>query len=504
MSQRCFSTTRFATFKLPVFSISFVLLFVFSELSFSQASVLRFQYENGYPIAGATVLIGSGLNDPFVGNKLTTNGAGEVDIPAAWTTPLSVTVDSPLIVRATFSDVKPLPQIFEVRPSEGGVNYELRGETTGYVTSRDGWIDFGLVVPAIDRSKLLDFDLSSVVSPEMDAIRVIGNSIQVPSNISIPNQTENYILPITLNKPSYRSYFRQPGKYQVVALHGRFPFRRVVDQIRSGRALLDVLNEFEFKQSRLDDVVVRSVSGNQLDLDVTGDFFDATVEVRAPSFGGAFSMITAAMVKKENVSYPSDVKAIESGTSLRLKSSTKADEVYFVSLLRPAQRPKLISPAQNLEPLNAFLRAFAMAQSPLRARADMPQHAMSVAISDPRDQVNFLPLVSEPVVSSGMIHFSPPQPTPTIYPLATYLLLVESELRDAKFKLERRSRVWEMLFAGWKNYAEIPSVPLPARVPGRTYRWEVYFVGSDQNLGGALPTSWTEQVTHITRNATEI
>ena len=48
-------------------------------------------------------------------------------------------------------------------------------------------------------------DLSS-----LDEIRVAGQKLGVPSNISLPKQKESYIITITIDKPIYRMYFNRP------------------------------------------------------------------------------------------------------------------------------------------------------------------------------------------------------------------------------------------------------------------------------------------------------
>ncbi|MGE5086133.1 MAG: hypothetical protein ACM3MG_07495, partial [Bacillota bacterium] len=50
-------------------------------------------------IAGAQILIGDALNSPFEGNLLTTNSAGQVTLPAAWSEALPVTIAAPGYVR---------------------------------------------------------------------------------------------------------------------------------------------------------------------------------------------------------------------------------------------------------------------------------------------------------------------------------------------------------------------------------------------------------------------
>src|SRR5690606_15243052 len=111
---------------------------------------------------------------------------------------------------------------------------------------RDGKVDFGLVMSTFTRHELINFDLSNVLATDNDMISVLGFDLNVPSNLTLPNQEESYFFPINLNKPNYRLPVKRPGTHTFIAAHGQFPMSQVFDQIRSGASIFDVANDLTF------------------------------------------------------------------------------------------------------------------------------------------------------------------------------------------------------------------------------------------------------------------
>ena len=151
---------------------------------------LRLLAPDGSPIVGAQYLIGSAQNTPFPGNFGVTNEKGEFSIPEAWVVPEMVTVDAPGYLRATYMGLEPRAR--DIRMTKKFLaSSELRGRTTGHtVRDRDNIIDYALVMGAMSRQDLLNFQIQKVMSPLNDKITVVGQDVEIPSNISLPRQTE--------------------------------------------------------------------------------------------------------------------------------------------------------------------------------------------------------------------------------------------------------------------------------------------------------------------------
>ena len=210
---------------------------------------------------------------------------------------------------------------------------EVKGNTHGYGSLRkDGKIDFSLVFPALRRDQLMSFDISNVISPEMDVIKVITQKLYVPSNISLPKQTENYILPITINKDIYRMYLKETGSYRMTAIHGQFPLKRVISDINNGKSYFEVINYFRF------------FGGGQINVDLQGNLtgqnipinqmtFNSTVTVPGPAVPEGLYAVGMAMVDQNGLLFPTDLKQLTAGKVESLKTLSNSGDNYVLTLL---------------------------------------------------------------------------------------------------------------------------------------------------------------------------
>ena len=172
----------------------------------SHVTTLTIADESGAPVEGASVMIGESPGVPFVGNTLTTDHGGHIILPSSWLTSEAVTIDSPGFVRATYLDLTPQGSILKLRRDISASpppasRFELDGDTSGFgQLKNDGIFDIGLVVQAVPRAQLSTLNLQTLISPEVDHFTVLGQSVDLPSNITIPDQTESYIFPLHCNK----------------------------------------------------------------------------------------------------------------------------------------------------------------------------------------------------------------------------------------------------------------------------------------------------------------
>src|SRR5690606_27028720 len=107
----------------------------------------------------------------------------------------------------------------------------------------------------MSKAELLAFDINKVISTDVDKISAGGRDMSIPSNISLPKQTERYLFfSITLDKNPFRIYFDSPGPQKIVALKGRFPFKKVVDELRSEKNFIDLINQFTIDGGTLQNI----------------------------------------------------------------------------------------------------------------------------------------------------------------------------------------------------------------------------------------------------------
>jgi hypothetical protein len=478
------------------------------------ADSIKVLNEDNQPVANAIILLGFEKSNPFPGNELKTGNDGLTGVPTDWKAALPVTVQAAGYVTTTIPVLLPGEHTIYISRTEGNLNLEVAGMTQNFgrlIT--DGKVDFGMVIPAISRENMLSFDIGSIMSPQNDTIEIIGNSIDIPSNVTLPNQTENYIFPITLDKPAYRSYLREKGTYQMFAMRGQFPLKKVVDDIRGGKSIFEVINHFTFIGSGQKSVVVNNNVKNA-DIDVAQTAFNAGYNVKAPNFATDKVMLSLALSEKNSMFVPTDLKRLTPNQSLTLKTNATLGAGYNLSIL--------VDEATNIEPADtSALREL----NPLTALANLPFGQQEPRVEPIAKSYNFskmtftmnpvgatvtpkfLPMVDKPTISGNIMKMNVPALSAGLTPAAMYLVLTEIEsLGSGSMKSERRTRLWEVWSSGWLPQVEMPKITFQKN-PNRKYRWEAMFLARPSTfVFEAAPTDRVDlnQITHVTRNAMDL
>jgi hypothetical protein len=461
--------------------------------------------QNGQPVAGATVMIGYEPGNPFAGNVITANGNGQIAIPSDWKAALPVTVQAAGFVTTTVPVALPGDQTIKLSRQEGTGKFEIAGTPQNYGRlPTDGKVDFALVIPALSRESMLAFDISSVMSPESDTIEIIGNELKVPSNLSLPQQRENYIFPIEFNKPNYRTYVRDQGQYLVSATRGNFPLQRVVNDIRGGKSIFEVVNHFTFTEGGQQAVDVQAnVAG--VNVPVNQIPFNTQASVTAPQFPTGHVMLSVALLDNGGKYMPTDLKRLGPGQQMNLKSSGPAGSVLSLLLEETANFQGVF--ATLFEPLVKLGGAVNQINAD-PATMDFGKFSFAFLPSAGGVAPQFLPMIGKPSLSGQVLTLNVPALPNGLVQVASYLVLVEVEEINPgeKLKNERRTRLWEVWSNAWLGQVELPKIQFNRR-PDRKYRWEVMFMARPANFVGS-PNGSTgvdlNTVTHVTRNSVEI
>lgn len=469
--------------------------------------------EKQQPVAGATVLFGYDIGNPFPGNTLTTDNSGVTAIPADWKAALPLTVQAPGYVTTTIPVATPGTLTVQIAKQESANEYEVKGTATDFgrlIT--DGKVDFGLVIPALSRQQMLSFDLSTVLSPKTDTISIIGNDIAIPSNITLPDQSETYIFPIDFNKPDYRVYLREKGTYQMFAMHGQFPLQRVVGDIRAGKSLFEVINYFNFS------------GGGQAPVDVQGNLsginvavnqiaFDKQVNVKAPAYPTTQIMVSLALMEQNGLFMPTDLKRLTPSQSMNLKSVGNTPSVISLLLdnttsVTSGTLAKGSVSIADFSPLNLFDSYFAAnGVGPKKGTQDFSRMSFAILPAAGGVSPTFLPLTAKPSFNNQLLKMDVPALPAGLTAVATYMVMSEIETFTAgSVKSERRTRLWEVWSGAWLQQVELPQISF-TRKPDRKYRWEVMFLARPSNFISEsilMNTVDLQSVTHVTRNALDI
>ncbi len=434
--------------------------------------------ENNIPLADANVLIGYELNNPFANNLLKTDSMGILEIPKEWTTPLPVTIDLPGYLRVTYIDQAAGGVYFRLKKKRSFPQYEIFGETLGHeIRNYDDQLDFGLVIESMTKEDLLTFDMNKIISPLSDIISVIGFDLTVPGNLSLPQQKESYVLPLTLSKPHYRIKAAELGKKRIIGLRGRFPFKAMVDAIRDeGKNYADMINLFNLQGGTLQEVNVTE-SRNQFNLNTKQMNFSMQTQIIAPTIKDqeVFLAISAAVDKETWV--PTDIKKLESKKIQKLNLIPKSNS-YLIGVVK--NKSEFTANDANASRLSAV-----------------------IAPINPKMEFSLLPLIENPkALSNSEFRISKPiNSNATINETGTYVVIsatntLRSELGETQTVLARE---WEIYASKWVENIKLPIVPFKETRISR--RFEIAFIGSTNTRTTEFGSAMIEKATHVTRSA---
>lgn len=438
-----------------------------------EANIISIQSIDNEPIAGAQILIGDALNAPFEGNFISTNDAGQAEIPTEWTSPLTITVQAPGYIRSTYMSQEPGALTIKLRRMATKIQYEVRGGTQGLpVTDKDGWVDFGLVMPTFTRFDLLAFDMNKVISPQTDRISAMGQDIDVPANISLPRQNEKYgFFTITLDKPTYRIYYGNTGINRVFAARGRFPFRSTVDSLRGGAEFYEMINDFKISGGAIRDIEVKS-GQTKLEMPTTELNFTESKNLIAPTFRSDETFMAVGLANQSGYLIPTDVKKSAQGQKITLGTLPGAQQLVFAVLKKTADMKT------GGDRMSTALMPFSPGMAP-----------------------TLLPLIADPTISHDEVLMPKFNTIDGVNPIATYSTLSkEEEVVQGPSKVKVLTVQWEVYAPNWLERMKLPQWPKDSAISGKK-RWEVNFVGSQTASQAPMGPAMIENATHVTHSS---
>lgn len=433
----------------------------------------------GYPVPGARILIGDGLNTPFEGNYFLTNANGEAEIPDLWTMNATITADAAGYIRVSYLSQSPGPMNLIMQPDLNVRRAELAGNTQGFkIVNGDKLIDFGLTLKAMTYEDLLSFDLNMVLSPYKDVISAGGFDIYLPSNVSLPPQKESYgIFPISLSKNQYRLFFSPTEATQkIMTANGRFVFKKVVDGYREGRPVYELLDHFALTGGTFNDVIINSSKKN-MDVQVESFIFTEKRNIQAQRYSNEEVLFSLGIHKQGGYLVPTDVKRTPSASVQALNIYT-ADRAYYLGVLKKAKEMDPKTPGD--ERTSAVFLPF-----------------------EERLQAQFLPFINAPIpAGSGRLNLPQPSNSIGVNELGMYSVLSQGR----KVKLSSGEEVivydknWEVYGEGWSKHITLPQWPLQkTNFTGK--KWEITFIGSKKTKVFNYGPTILEAATHVTHSA---
>ena len=446
---------------------------------------------HGAAVSNAQLMIGEAADTPFTGNVLTTDSEGHATLPAEWISAQPVTIEAEGFVRTTYMNLEPAVATLQLRKLDesrsrataGQPRFELKGETTGFgQLKNDGVFDLGMVVQGIPRAAISAVSLTSMISPETDRLTVLGQSFDLPSNITIPNQTENYIFPLNFNKPAYRNYLPTTGLWQVSALHARVPFKATIDALQNGKSFVDIVNTFDFVEGSVVDANIANPTQSQ-NIAVNALKFTKSVPFKAPSFDSTLSLLAISLANSKGSFYPTDIKNVASNATINLTA-----------------------PAGAMT--NGLVLAAYRKSGGKSVGAEADQFTAVVLPNGEQRPFDPIRLVNPPRANPSQLVLDTPSVPANLNPVMTYATLnIVTSITNGKLRLETKQAQWDVWSPNWVNQLNLPNRPLPPidSSKNQSLRWEVGF--SAQFVGQkTIPPGpdALEKITHITRSAVDL
>ncbi|MCS6838398.1 MAG: hypothetical protein NZ480_06080, partial [Bdellovibrionaceae bacterium] len=313
--------------------------------------------------------------------------------------------------------------------------------------------------PLFRKESLFQFSVEMVLSPYIDKMTVLGKSFDIPGNISIPEQKETYVFPITLSKPTYRLGFYEPGPQTLVTLNGTFPIRPVFDGLQEGLGFAGVLNHFDMRAISFQNLTVsqnqqvQNIQVNQFALRVT--------EVQAPRFDDQReALFLLGLGVLGQAFYPTDVKRFDSLARGSLKTFGNGSHILVVK--------RFIDDMEH-----------GLAQERLSAR--LVQKTM---LAD----LGLLPLLGNPVVQAGGLHIlmrKAPVSSGLVEFASVYRLNLVRPIKQKdrrRVTFEEKQALWEVYLPGWVEEVQLPRWPGSPTLPAGSKRWSLSLFAADKAL----------------------
>ncbi len=376
------------------------------------------------------------------------------------------------------------------------ITHEISGTTTGInIKNMDGMVDFALVIPGMDQQEIINFNLGKVISPVNDSIKVVSYTVDLPSNLSLPQQTEKYFVSINLNKPEFRAYVEGDGVYNMYALYGKFPLNEMVKGFQNDQSLIELVEYIEFLSGGLKTVPVKgNVSG--LSLSANDWPFTESYSVKAPALPIGKSLISFSLLKENNYFYPTDIKKIASGKTLELSTRAGSEHWNLALLMNAPKRSFRETFDGNL--LSGMFGSYSLERviSPL---AQVSYHfSKAAAVTTP----SFLPMIATLRFdkTQWLVQAAAPATIIGVAPYATTLILSEVKAGGTEtFPIDFKKALWSSQEMGWQQSFQIPLEAQVLLQSGKDYSWDVIYSGTPQTEVDAQIV-W-EKISHVTRNS---
>lgn len=434
------------------------------------------------PVPQALILIGSEQDIPFANNLLTADAAGEITVQDAWTTSEAITADAPGYIRQTIMNTAPSDLVIRLNPSKLNPQIFVSGQITDLpVVNKDKLVDFAVVATTFTQNDFVHLNQEDFISPYADNLTLLGKTAPVFSNVSVPEQKESYLLPLTITKPTYTKFLSSTGDKKLIAMAGRFPFKQVADDLIGGKSFFEVINYFEILSLGNLNVTLNKSTTNANFSGVTLKL-DETTTVRAPAISNEEQALVLPMNSVSNYFLPSGIKKLKAFETAQFNTLDNS----AVSILSMFKK----SPEFSLR--NEQTRLSASFVKPNDASATL-----------------YLPLIADPAMQS-LYPVSVTTETISV-PNGLYAsgtMAVLSEISETIYNQEAvkiSNPKWEVYSSSWEHNIQLPKWPMDITLPKAVVKtFETTYFAQGQAPQNSDVKNMLDQATHLTKSAVNL
>lgn len=199
---------------------------------------------DGIPVAGATVLVGSAEGQPFAGNMAQTDTSGAVSFTngALQGQALPITASLPGYTTVSlFNNSDNSVAITLVKNPDARDYGFMRGRLSGFPAGY-GWdkIEAGIFIPATGMDAFVNFDIQNFISSYIVKMDIYGQR-DIPGNLVMPKQKKFWgFIPIDLNKPDFVMPLPAGLNAHMAGIVGAAPLGDVMGAVQNGDFLQTV------------------------------------------------------------------------------------------------------------------------------------------------------------------------------------------------------------------------------------------------------------------------
>ncbi|MBE8163254.1 MAG: hypothetical protein HAW63_04630 [Bdellovibrionaceae bacterium] len=503
----------------------FIYTFLINSITAFAGTTLQWQILDNakQPIKNAVVIVHN--KQKTINKKLISDSKGMVtkEIPSSIYAPWTLVVSAPNFITKTLLGISEKQNHLVIFLTKKTFNENvLKGKALNFSNvRRDGLIDFGLTLFSFNLTELWNITAANFFSPKIVSVPSFSKA-KVPSNVSLPEQTERYWISVRLKKENYEFTAPKKKKYIAHTLHGQFPLKAAINEIQGGSSFISLANLFKFKAYASQEKSFTKKKDENIDFDLSKKTINGSLQVTTNTNTSFQEILLFSLLEKQGQYLPFDIKRYtSSGSTLVIPKEGLNKSVLGLLTNKPdeeveddrlnTQTPKLLFENLNIENFEMLkyedLYTVMARINPLKISVKtqskfLTAKKMSIALQQATSgkvDLKFLPLLKTPKVNKNSIHLNPPKMSADFKPHSSVLQLVEiKEIfmdKNKKHKILTTKVLEEVGVSNWTNTFNTDFVNNFKKDTNKRYALQIIFLAT---------TGQSHTPSHATRSFQEL